>query len=128
MRKRFGAFQSFKYSNAWHIPAIIALPVLRLVVLWVERSDDVMRDPGQSRSWMTWVAVGCWVVFSMGIHPAGVFLMVLTNTMAPDRSALGAMSGMSVSASCLGRIVGAPICSTLFAISVSKKIWGGQMW
>ena len=74
----------------------------------------------------------------------GSLLMVLVNCSSPDRTALGAVNGISTAVGCMARVVGPSLVSAvgavlrtvfradaqpqLFAISMDGKVLGGRLW
>ena len=67
-------------------------------------------------------------------------LMVLINFSSPDKSALGAVNGISTAVGvsspglayaddkCMARVLGPSIIGALFAISMDGKVLGGRLW
>ncbi len=123
LKRRLGIYRAFKYSNAWLIPTALVMPLLRLIVIRTQHGQT-----GDSLNWLTLITIIGYLLFALPIHPCNVFSMVIINEMAPDKTALDSLSGLSVAAACLAKAAGPPFTSALFAVSISRNLIGGQFW
>ncbi|WVQ78344.1 hypothetical protein IAT38_000429 [Cryptococcus sp. DSM 104549] len=137
LRRVFGITLAYKIlSLGWPFVWIL-LPLLRGVLELTETPLEPAGKVGgfdqpavyaETRGWMTQVAVAGYLMFVTFVGLSSSLLMVLVNFSSPDKTALGAINGLSTAAGCMARVIGPSSVSALFAISMDGQVLGGRLW
>lgn len=106
----------------------------------VETPDEFGRF-SEHRGWILSIAVNLLLSYMTIVGMANSLLMVLINYSSPDKTALGAVNGISTAIGCMSRVLGPSSVSAvsqhargprswsqLFAWSMEKKVLGGRLW
>ncbi|KAL7424049.1 hypothetical protein Q5752_001634 [Cryptotrichosporon argae] len=139
IRRALGLARAYKALSLGWVAVWVALPALRAVMVATEApvgggaGTDAGAGPGagryaETRAWPTVIAVNALLSFVTFVGMANSLLMVLVNASAPDKSALGAVNGISTAVGCMARVIGPSLVSALFAISVDGQVMHGRLW
>lgn len=149
--RALGVARAYKVLSFGWLPVWLLLPLLRHVLEAVETPipqsnplDPIIYPEG--RSWTVSICVNLLLSYVSVVGMASSLLMVLVNHSSPDRSALGAVNGISTAVGCMARVLGPSSVSAvrlllpfpkdrygadklkLFAISMDGKVLGGRLW
>ncbi|WVQ71733.1 hypothetical protein IAR50_001274 [Cryptococcus sp. DSM 104548] len=136
IRRYFGISLGYKVLSAgWPIIWFL-LPLLRSILTSTETplpppEEDHYNHPvvyGETRGWPTAIGVNVYLSLSSIVSISSSLLMALVNYSSPDRTALGAVNGISTAAGCMARVVGPSSVSALFAISMDGQVMNGRLW
>ncbi|ODO10776.1 hypothetical protein I350_01374 [Cryptococcus amylolentus CBS 6273] len=136
IRRWFGISMGYKVLSAgWPLIWLI-LPLLRNVLTATETplpppEDDQYTHPllyPETRGWPTAICVNLYLSLSSVVAISSSLLMAVVNYSSPDRTALGAINGISTAAGCMARVIGPSSVSALFAISMDGQVMNGRLW
>ncbi|WWD15992.1 hypothetical protein CI109_100416 [Kwoniella shandongensis] len=137
-RRWFGISLAYKLLSAGWPLIYIFLPLLRNVLIATETPiphDSISNPNGYGprvyaaeRGWPTLICVNLYLCFVTLVNMSNGLLMVLVNFASPDKTALGAMNGITTAAGCMARVIGPSLVSALYAISMDGKVLGGRLW
>jgi len=119
-RRYFGISLSFKILSFGWILVWVMLPLLRSVLEGTETplpqasSYDPIRYP-ESRGWMTSIGVNLLLCFVSVVGMSNSLLMVLVNFSCPEKTAYGAVNGISTAVGCMARVLGPSLVSAVSA-------------
>lgn len=119
LQRALGLVPAYRLLTGGWVLSWIILPRLRDVLEWAE-SPVPGGDGGYGpvRGWPVTLAVNALLCFTAIVQLNFSLLMVIVNNAAPDRSALGAVNGISSSVGCLAKMLGPSIVS---AVSVVRR-------
>jgi len=132
-RQWLGISLAYKVLSLLWVPVWMVLPLLRPLL---EASEDPLPkdDPSdftryaEVRGWTVSIGVNLLLSFVTLVGMSNSLLMVLVNYSSPDKSALGAVNGISTAVGCMSRVLGPSSVSALFAISMDRNLLGGRLW
>ncbi|RXK39482.1 hypothetical protein M231_03150 [Tremella mesenterica] len=133
LRRALGLAKAYRLLSALWIPVFLLLPLLRDILEATETSLPVI-DPASEgqyseiRGWTTSICVNLLLSYVTVCGMSGSLLMVFVNYSSPDRTALGAVNGITTAVGCMARVIGPSLVSALYAISMDGKILGGRLW
>ncbi|WWC61050.1 uncharacterized protein I303_103628 [Kwoniella dejecticola CBS 10117] len=131
IRNYLGISLGYKVLSIGWIFTWLLLPLLRSVLLAMEDPINTSGEYlqfGEDRGWTVSICVNLYLSFVAVVNLAGSLLMVLINTSAPDKNALGAINGICTAVGCMGRVIGPSSISALFAYSMDTHFMGGRAW
>ena len=117
-RRYFGISLSFKILSFGWILVWTFLPLLRPVLEATETalpqasSYDPIRYP-ESRGWTTSICVNLLLSFVSVVGMSNSLLMVLVNFSCPEKTAYGAVNGISTAVGCMARVLGPSLVSAV---------------
>lgn len=118
IRRRFGIARSFKILSFGWIPIWLMLPLLRSILEITETPlpqvdpYDPIRYPAD-RGWATSICVNLLLSLMSISGMSNSLLMVLVNFSCPEKTAYGAVNGISTAVGCMGRVVGPSLVSAV---------------
>ncbi|WRT67192.1 uncharacterized protein IL334_004158 [Kwoniella shivajii] len=139
IRRWLGISLGYKVLTIGWIFVWLLLPTLRTILLATEDplpspnpstqfgSNDKLQF-GETRGWIISISVNLYLSFVTIVNMTGSLLMVLINTSAPDKAALGAINGIATAVGCMARVIGPSLISALFAYSMDTNLLGGRAW
>jgi hypothetical protein len=118
IRRRFGIARSFKILSFGWIPIWLLLPLLRRVLESTETPlpQDNPYDPiryAADRGWTTSICINLLLSVMSISGMSNSLLMVLVNFSCPEKTAYGAVNGISTAVGCIGRVVGPSLVSAV---------------
>jgi hypothetical protein len=140
-----GISRAYKTLTFGWIIIWLLLPNLR-TLLEMSETPLPQEDPHdpilypEVRGWVTSIGVNLMLSFVTVVGMSNSLLMVLINFSSPDKSALGAVNGISTAVGvsqaptasadkqCMARVIGPSLIGGLFAISMDGKVLGGRLW
>nr|XP_019013583.1 uncharacterized protein I206_01653 [Kwoniella pini CBS 10737]OCF52364.1 hypothetical protein I206_01653 [Kwoniella pini CBS 10737] len=131
IRNYLGISLGYKILSIGWIFTWLLLPLLRSVLLSTEDPINLSGEYlqfGENRGWAVSICVNIYLSFVAIVNLSSSLLMVLINTSAPDRNALGAINGICTAVGCMGRVVGPSLISALFAYTMDTHFMGGRAW
>ncbi|ORY27177.1 major facilitator superfamily domain-containing protein [Naematelia encephala] len=133
IRRWLGLDLAYKLLSLGWIPVWIILPTLRSLLEAAETPLPVINefDPvrySETRGWVVSIGVNALLSYVTLVGLNNSILMVLVNYSSPDRTALGAVNGISTAVGCMSRVLGPSSVSALFAYSMDGKALGGRLW
>ncbi|KDQ14707.1 hypothetical protein BOTBODRAFT_32469 [Botryobasidium botryosum FD-172 SS1] len=104
--------------------AVLVIPLLGVVARLGLNPDGTISPEGESS-----IRVGIAGALMMSRVACMSFSlnMILIKNAAPSKGSLGAMYGLAQSAASIARAVSPAFVSSLFAVSIEKHIWGGNL-
>jgi hypothetical protein len=133
VHKRFSTTPMYR-TLMWVWPmSFILLPILGVVarnhiLRWVEVGLRI-KASGETAilGWQFWALLACLIVIerigcmSFGLH------LIMVKSVAPSQSAVGATYGVAQTIGASARAVGPAFVSSLFALSIDKHVFGGNL-
>lgn len=124
IRRYFGIARSFKILSFGWILIWLLLPLLRNILKAFEtplprdNPYDPIRFPAD-RGWTTSICINILLSLTSIVGMANSLLMVLVNFSCPEKTAYGAVNGISTAVGCMGRVLGPSLVS---AVSICSKV------
>jgi len=110
LQRALGLAWAYRLLTAGWVLSWLALPRLRDVLERWEPRIHPDTDPegafGAVRGWPVTLAVNALLCWTAIVQLNFSLLMVIVNNSAPDRSALGAVNGISSAVGCLAKMLG----------------------
>ncbi|KAI9634257.1 major facilitator superfamily domain-containing protein [Dioszegia hungarica] len=114
LQRKIGTWRLYKILMFFWIPTFLGLPFVNLIA----RGGNMA---------MVWVSLTLTLVCAAIGNMAFVCNLLMVNQAAPSRRSLGAINGYSQVVSSFVRTLGPGGASILFAVSIDKQIWGGNL-
>ncbi|KAK4685574.1 hypothetical protein P7C73_g4573, partial [Tremellales sp. Uapishka_1] len=126
IQRYLGLARAYKALSFGWIVIFFLLPHLRTIM----EATEIATEFGypERRGWRTAISVNLLLAMVTVCGMANSLLMVLVNFSSPDKTAFGAVNGISTAVGCMSRVVGPSLIGSLYAISMDGQVLGGRLW
>ncbi|KAH8919466.1 MFS general substrate transporter [Atractiella rhizophila] len=122
LQLRFGSLRLLRGALALFPFIFICFPFLNGIARWQHKEDA---PPGHELT--IWIGLIAMIGIKAFANLSTVCITLMINNSAPERSALGAINGAAQTFACLARTIGPVAVTSLFAISASRNVLGGNL-